>query len=193
MEYQDISPPRRWRLLTLSSGPAHAVYFATYEVVKQAMGGNAAGHHPISAGEHTIILLGKKTQKANANGSFERCMRNDSQRRLHEPFRRHKAKNASPRINAPLNIRMRNESLPKRGHKSVLCLLSDHLDHDSTVHSIAIHRIRISNKNHAKKTKTWIRPACALHRWRFGWWYCCGGNDAFRCGQDAVTDARNFI
>lgn len=32
-------------------GPAHAVYFATYEVVKQAMGGNAAGHHPLAAGE----------------------------------------------------------------------------------------------------------------------------------------------
>lgn len=34
-----------------SAGPAHAVYFATYEVVKQAMGGNASGHHPIAAGE----------------------------------------------------------------------------------------------------------------------------------------------
>jgi hypothetical protein len=33
-----------------TQGPAHAVYFATYEVVKQAMGGNAAGHHPVAAG-----------------------------------------------------------------------------------------------------------------------------------------------
>jgi len=33
------------------TGPAHAVYFATYETVKQAMGGNAAeGHHPLAAG-----------------------------------------------------------------------------------------------------------------------------------------------
>lgn len=31
-------------------GPAHAVYFATYEMVKQAMGGNAHGHHPLAAG-----------------------------------------------------------------------------------------------------------------------------------------------
>ncbi len=30
-------------------GPAHAVYFATYEAVKQAMGGNASGHHPLAA------------------------------------------------------------------------------------------------------------------------------------------------
>lgn len=33
-------------------GPAHAVYFATYEAVKHAMGGNQAGvHHPLAAGE----------------------------------------------------------------------------------------------------------------------------------------------
>ena len=32
-------------------GPAHAVYFATYEVVKQAMGGNEGDeHHPLAAG-----------------------------------------------------------------------------------------------------------------------------------------------
>ena len=32
-------------------GPAHAVYFATYEVVKQAMGGNeGTEHHPLAAG-----------------------------------------------------------------------------------------------------------------------------------------------
>ena len=33
-------------------GPAHAVYFATYEAVKHVMGGNQAGvHHPLAAGE----------------------------------------------------------------------------------------------------------------------------------------------
>jgi hypothetical protein len=36
--------------LIIRTGPAHAVYFATYEVVKQAMGGNASGHHPVAAG-----------------------------------------------------------------------------------------------------------------------------------------------
>ena len=31
-------------------GPAHAVYFATYEAVKHVMGGNRAGvHHPLAA------------------------------------------------------------------------------------------------------------------------------------------------
>lgn len=34
-------------------GPAHAVYFATYEAVKQAMGGNVGNeHHPLAAGQH---------------------------------------------------------------------------------------------------------------------------------------------
>lgn len=33
-------------------GPAHAVYFATYEAVKHVMGGNQAGvHHPLAAGK----------------------------------------------------------------------------------------------------------------------------------------------
>jgi hypothetical protein len=33
------------------AGPAHAVYFATYEGVNQLMGGNQAGvHHPLAAG-----------------------------------------------------------------------------------------------------------------------------------------------
>lgn len=34
-------------------GPAHAVYFASYEAVKQALGGNEGGtdaHHPLAAG-----------------------------------------------------------------------------------------------------------------------------------------------
>jgi len=36
-----------------SIGPAHAVYFATYETVKHAMGGNQGlshEHHPLAAG-----------------------------------------------------------------------------------------------------------------------------------------------
>lgn len=36
-------------------GPAHAVYFATYESVKQAMGGNkGTEHHPIAAGKFRV-------------------------------------------------------------------------------------------------------------------------------------------
>ncbi|KAI9894210.1 MAG: Fe(2+) transporter [Vezdaea aestivalis] len=36
--------------VVVGAGPAHAVYFATYEVVKQAMGGNdRSRHHPLAA------------------------------------------------------------------------------------------------------------------------------------------------
>ncbi|KAL1900403.1 Fe(2+) transporter [Ceratocystis pirilliformis] len=42
-----------WRGMTsvvVGAGPAHAVYFATYEAVKHIMGGNEAGvHHPLAA------------------------------------------------------------------------------------------------------------------------------------------------
>lgn len=37
-----------------SAGPAHAVYFGTYEVVKEMAGGNVDdGHHPLAAGKCT--------------------------------------------------------------------------------------------------------------------------------------------
>ncbi|KAI9797242.1 MAG: Fe(2+) transporter [Candelina submexicana] len=42
-----------WRGISsvvIGAGPAHAVYFATYEAVKQAMGGNKGNeHHPLAA------------------------------------------------------------------------------------------------------------------------------------------------
>lgn len=34
----------------VGAGPAHAIYFATYEVVKHNLGGNNPGHHPAAAG-----------------------------------------------------------------------------------------------------------------------------------------------
>lgn len=44
--------------ISIILGPAHAVYFATYEAVKHAMGGNQVGvHHPLAAGEPKCILL----------------------------------------------------------------------------------------------------------------------------------------
>ncbi|KAG0566615.1 hypothetical protein KC19_7G077800 [Ceratodon purpureus] len=34
----------------LGAGPAHAVYFAAYETLKEKFGGNASGHHPFAHG-----------------------------------------------------------------------------------------------------------------------------------------------
>ncbi|KAG2194666.1 hypothetical protein INT46_005618 [Mucor plumbeus] len=34
--------------VVLGAGPAHAVHFATYEACKEAFGGNAGGHHPLT-------------------------------------------------------------------------------------------------------------------------------------------------
>lgn len=42
---------RRQKMIC-GAGPAHAVYFATYEAVKQGMGGNnGTEHHPLAAGK----------------------------------------------------------------------------------------------------------------------------------------------
>lgn len=42
----------RRQKLNCGAGPAHAVYFATYEAVKQGMGGNnGTEHHPLAAGK----------------------------------------------------------------------------------------------------------------------------------------------
>lgn len=42
------------KILNCKLGPAHAVYFGTYEVVKDLAGGNVGnGHHPLAAGKHT--------------------------------------------------------------------------------------------------------------------------------------------
>jgi len=38
----------------LGAGPAHALYFGTYEVAKHAFGGNESGHHPIAAGNDRV-------------------------------------------------------------------------------------------------------------------------------------------
>jgi hypothetical protein len=45
--------------VVVGAGPAHAVYFATYEWVKHAMGGNEGEnheHHPLAAGMLQNIL-----------------------------------------------------------------------------------------------------------------------------------------
>jgi len=56
-----------WRGLSsvvVGAGPAHAVYFATYEVVKQSMGGNASGHHPVAAGAHAKYFNDHRSKEA---------------------------------------------------------------------------------------------------------------------------------
>ena len=48
----DMCPGAR---LMATPGPAHAVYFASYEATKHALGGNEGEsheHHPLAAGAH---------------------------------------------------------------------------------------------------------------------------------------------
>lgn len=49
---------RLWRgvwSVILGAGPAHAVYFGTYEAVKDFAGGNREGHQFTATGEFSLI------------------------------------------------------------------------------------------------------------------------------------------
>jgi hypothetical protein len=44
--------------IKLPIGPAHAVYFGTYEIVKDLAGGNVDdGHHPVAAGKWPLGII----------------------------------------------------------------------------------------------------------------------------------------
>lgn len=51
--------PSLWRgvnSVILGAGPAHAVYFGTYEIVKEAAGGNRPGHQFAATGERSWLV-----------------------------------------------------------------------------------------------------------------------------------------
>jgi hypothetical protein len=71
-----------------STGPAHAVYFATYEAVKNAMGGNEGlkhEHHPLAAGKTSPALF-SIGPRLLIFCSRQRRLRNDRERCAHEPL-----------------------------------------------------------------------------------------------------------
>ena len=63
-----------------TTGPAHAVYFATYEAVKHAMGGNMGNeHHPLAAGRDSPSTTFGLPGSGSPIHSNERGMRNHCQ------------------------------------------------------------------------------------------------------------------
>lgn len=81
-----------WRglpTIIVGAGPAHALYFGTYEFSKHRLGGNAAGHHPIissiSGASATIMseafmnpfdVIKQRMQLSKSDQSIWRCTRN---------------------------------------------------------------------------------------------------------------------
>jgi len=68
-------------------GPAHAVYFATYEAVKHAMGGNEGlkhEHHPLAAGIVLIFVLLLISYIYSPSLSCERRIGDNCKRCSHE-------------------------------------------------------------------------------------------------------------
>lgn len=72
------------------AGPAHAVYFATYEAVKHVMGGNQAGvHHPLAAGMSTCRIWATQVYErllmpVSYSNKWRMC--DNCKRRAHEPL-----------------------------------------------------------------------------------------------------------
>ena len=71
-----------------AAGPAHAVYFASYEATKHALGGNEGGsdeHHPFAAGADNSLATWSEVLLTGH--SCQRCCSHDFQRRADEPVR----------------------------------------------------------------------------------------------------------
>lgn len=80
-----------WRGMSsvvVGAGPAHAVYFATYEAVKHLMGGNKAGeHHPLAAGLFSTHVHFTRAPPADRLlDSHQRRRSHHRQRCAHEPL-----------------------------------------------------------------------------------------------------------
>ena len=76
--------------MAIGAAPAHGLYFATYEVVKNALGANEAGHHPLATSvagaaattvsdffQTPLDVIKQRLQldTARYNGGVWRCMR----------------------------------------------------------------------------------------------------------------------
>ena len=72
------------------TGPAHAVYFGTYEIVKEMAGGNVDdGHHPLAAGNEMDHNWGatRSAWLTLSSSSYEWSLRDNRQRCADEPIR----------------------------------------------------------------------------------------------------------
>ena len=108
------------------TGPAHAVYFGTYEAVKEFAGGNKDDlHHPFAAGiwdlPYTVLARGYVADLASALSGACATISSDALMNPFDgifllnavdqspltPLPSHQATDASPWIKLPLNIAMR--------------------------------------------------------------------------------------
>ena len=160
------------------------------------MGGNAAGHHPLAAGEQ--ILKPPKTPSIwliliPPPTSLKRRLRNNSLRRLHEPLRRNKTTHASPRLHLPHHRRLRPARLPQRRHPRLLRLLPHNPYHDRPLHCPPIHRLRVPHEIPPATTITRLRPTHALHSGRFGGGFRSSCHDAAGRHQDFAADEGRVV
>lgn len=50
-----LTPLRGMNVVALGAGPAHALYFSTYEATKKFINGNQTTYNPVSHGRYSLI------------------------------------------------------------------------------------------------------------------------------------------
>lgn len=137
----------------LGAGPAHAVYFGAYEMVKESTGGNEKGHHFAS----TAFAGASATIASDAfmnpfDGTLlaaAQIWRNVCLLLLilcpifgvAVGFCSHQAAHADARVGIPDSRSMCTTSVPTRGASRILCLVSNNVGDDSAFHCRAVQRI----------------------------------------------------
>ena len=51
-----LAPLRGMNVVAIGAGPAHALYFSTYEATKKFINGNQTKYNPISHGRYLVII-----------------------------------------------------------------------------------------------------------------------------------------
>ena len=101
----------------------------------------------------------------------------------------HQTTDAGTPIRIPFCLHRHPRRLSHRRPRRVLRVLSDDANHVRPVHGRAVHSVRAYKKGAKSQGRVLARDA--HDRGRDGGWCRCWGNDATRCGQDALANTRH--
>lgn len=166
------------------TGPAHAVYFGSYEIVKEYAGGNKLDgkHHPLAAASSGAAATVASDALMNP---FDGNRETQTSHTLLTSSSR-QTTNASPWLHLHLDSALRSFSLPQRGTGRILRIVSDDSMHDRALHRYTVYGLRVIIESHESQER--VQSNVALCGWRFSRSVCCRHNYTTRCDQDDATD-----